>query len=244
MDAGAALAEQLEAVELLGEPVRRALYLHVLRQPAEVSRDQAAAAVNVSRELAAFHLDKLVGARLLEPVFRRLSGRSGPGAGRPAKLYRRAAGQIEISLPQREYQLAARIFARALGLEGGEAEEEGLNRAAADLGLEIGREARLQAGPGASQSRLQGELLQLLETHGYTPFVNAGTLWLRNCPFHALAEDYRAPVCGMNLAFLEGMRAGAGVTLMRPELEPREGFCCVSFSFPGPATANGGDTDE
>jgi predicted ArsR family transcriptional regulator len=212
------LDEQLESVELLGEPVRRALYLHVSRQPAEVSRDEAAAAVRVSRELAAFHLDKLVGAKLLEPVYRRLTGRTGPGAGRPAKLYRRARGEISVSLPPRDYQLASRIFARALGLGEENQPSEELREAARELGAEIGRQARGRRG-----------LLRVLEASGYEPFEQEGRIRLRNCPFHALAQDFRQPVCGMNLAFLDGVREAAGATKLTAELDPVDGFCCVSF---------------
>ncbi len=220
MEVESGLDEQLESVELLGEPVRRALYLHVSRQPAEVSRDEAAAAVKVSRELAAFHLDKLVGAKLLEPVYRRLTGRTGPGAGRPAKLYRRARREFNISLPPREYQLASRILARALGLDAAGEPDERLRGAARELGLEIGRRARGRLG-----------MLQVLESYGYEPFEVDGKVRLRNCPFHALANEFKQPVCGMNLAFLEGVGAGAGAQRLAAELDPIEGFCCVSFTL-------------
>lgn len=222
----------MESVALLGEPARRALYLYVMRQPGEVTRDEAARAVKVSRELAAFHLDKLVSAGLLEPVYRRLTGRTGPGAGRPAKLYRRAAGQIEISLPQREYQLASRIFLRALSLTDREAADEALKRAARDLGFEIGSQAKENAGARASEEQRRSGLLELLESYGYQPLRVDESVRLRNCPFHVLAREFQQPVCGMNLAFLDGMRVGAGVQRMRPELTRVEGYCCVSFRLP------------
>ena len=217
---------------LLGEPVRRTLYLYVMGQPSEVTRDEAAEAVKVSRDLAAFHLDKLVSAGLLEPVYRRLTGRTGPGAGRPAKLYRRAAGQIEISLPQREYQLASRIFLRALRLVDNQESNEAVSRAARELGFEIGSQANEDAGPRASEERRESGLLELLESCGYQPLRVDESVCLRNCPFHVLAQEFQHPVCGMNLAFLEGMRAGAGVERMRPELTRVEGYCCVTFALP------------
>src|SRR5512146_641315 len=108
------LEQQLESLVALGDPVRRALYFLVLGQPdGDVSRDQAARALHLTRALAAFHLDKLVDAGLLEVSFRRLSGRSGPGAGRPSKLYRRASRPIEVTLPARRYELAARLLTLA-----------------------------------------------------------------------------------------------------------------------------------
>src|SRR3954462_9711428 len=82
--------EELAALAPLAEPMRRRLYLHVATSAEAVGRDEAAAAVGISRALAAFHLDRLVDEGLLDTEFLRRSGRSGPGAGRPAKLYRRA----------------------------------------------------------------------------------------------------------------------------------------------------------
>ena len=222
---------QLEAVELLGEPARRALYLFVVRQPGEVSRDQAAAAANVSRELAAYHLDKLVTAHLLEPVYRRLSGRTGPGAGRPAKLYRRAALEVAISLPPREYQLASRILARALGLADPESATAALDGAARQLGSELGGRAIQRAGRRASEARSRSEMFKLLEAHGYEPFTEPpGRVRLRNCPFQGLAAEFPEAVCAMNLALMEGIRAGAGVNGLRPQSEPAGEYCCVSFT--------------
>jgi predicted ArsR family transcriptional regulator len=71
----------LAAIGLLKDPVRRALYGHVVAAGGEVSRDQAAEAAGVARSLAAFHLDKLVEAGLLEATFRRLGNRRGRRTG-------------------------------------------------------------------------------------------------------------------------------------------------------------------
>ena len=94
---------------------RRALYLFVAAQPEPVSRDQAAAGSGLPRHTAKFHLDKLVEDGLLDTEFRRLSGRQGPGAGRPTKLYRRSERQVAITLPQRHYELAGQILAERRG---------------------------------------------------------------------------------------------------------------------------------
>jgi len=107
-------AEQLVAVAALAEPTRRWLYEHVVRSTDPVGRDEAAAAAGVPRATAAFHLDRLVDDGLLEAVFARRGGRSGPGAGRPAKLYRRSGCQVTVSLPERRYDLAGQLLAAAL----------------------------------------------------------------------------------------------------------------------------------
>src|SRR5439155_9153327 len=103
---------QVAGVAALGDPVRRALYRYVVAQPGPVSRDQAAVGVGVPHHVAKFHLDKLEADGLLEVEFSRPPGRGGPGAGRPAKLYRRASREVAVSLPERRYDLAGRVMAR------------------------------------------------------------------------------------------------------------------------------------
>src|SRR3954454_16062176 len=103
--------ERLQAVPARAEPTRRRLYDHVVGQPDPVGRDEAAAALGVPRATAAFHLDRVGGDGLLDVVRQRRSGRSGPGAGRPAKLYRRAAASLVVSLPERRYDLAGELLA-------------------------------------------------------------------------------------------------------------------------------------
>ncbi|MGW0855408.1 helix-turn-helix domain-containing protein, partial [Streptomyces sp. NPDC002690] len=81
--------EDIDAIAMLQDPVRRRLYAYVAAQGREVGRNEAAEATGVARTLAAHHLDKLTEAGLLASGSRRLTGRSGPGAGRPAKVYTR-----------------------------------------------------------------------------------------------------------------------------------------------------------
>ena len=133
----------IERVAALEDPTRRQLYLFVGSQGGQdVSRDQAAAGVGISRGLAAFHLDKLVEVGLLECVYRRLGERRGPGAGRPAKLYRRTRAGVEVSLPHREYALAGSLLALAITSEPSSATSRQLDDVAARFGEDLGRRAR------------------------------------------------------------------------------------------------------
>src|SRR5687768_9388476 len=109
--------DDVASVGSLGDQTRRALYDFVVRQAEPAGRDEAAAAAGVGRTLAAYHLDRMVEDGLLEVSFARRTGRSGPGAGRPAKLYRRASREFNVSLPPRDYELAAQIFADAVDSE-------------------------------------------------------------------------------------------------------------------------------
>src|SRR4051812_42329378 len=137
-------AAQVSAVAALAEPTRRRLYDHVVRQEGPVSRDDAAAATDVPRATVAFHLDKLVDEGLLDVVFERRTGRSGPGAGRPSKLYRRAECDVAVSLPERRYDLAGGLLATALeeALPSGEPPREVLELRAFDRGRALGVTAR------------------------------------------------------------------------------------------------------
>jgi predicted ArsR family transcriptional regulator len=221
----------IQAVALLDEPARRALYDAVIHATEPLSRDQAAAAVGVSRALAAFHLDKLVGAGLLDIEYRRLSGRTGPGAGRPSKLYRRGSQEVGVSLPDRHYEVPAILFATALEQLAGATAPEGLRSAAHDLGEEIGTAARRRSGPRPSRRRLRAALEETLEDRGYEPAETpSGEIRLQNCPFHSLVRDHRDLVCNMNLALADGILEGLGDNRLTATLDPRPGECCVAIS--------------
>ena len=220
--------DSIDAVAALAEPTRRALYDLVAASTEAVGRDDAAAASGISRELAAFHLDRLVEAGLLQTEFRRRSGRTGPGAGRPAKLYRRAARDITVSLPARQYERAADLMATALQRLPGGSGIEAAARAARERGTSIGTEARRRAGRRLGRSRARAALVEVLRGAGYEPDVDAdGTVCLRNCPYDALVPDHRDVTCGMNLAWAEGVIDGLRVPGVRAELAPEPGRCCV-----------------
>jgi predicted ArsR family transcriptional regulator len=225
------LHRDLPAISLLDDPVRRRLYDWIAAEGRPVGREEAAKALGITRALSAFHLDKLAAAGLLEADYRRLTGRVGPGAGRPARVYWRARRDFNVTLPERQYQRAAEIFASALERLDEQAVSAELDSAASRLGAELG------STPAAGGSR--GRLLTALEAAGYEPHPDEhGTVRLRNCPFDALVETHRPLVCGTNLAFAQGLAASVGSTELVPVLDPRPGFCCVAF-VPGDAVAHG-----
>ena len=85
---------------------------------------------------------------MLDTEFRRLSGRRGPGAGRPTKLYRRSARQVAVTLPQRHYDLAGQILAGAVEAadRDGVPVLEAVHRAAAERGRRLGSGVRRDGG--------------------------------------------------------------------------------------------------
>lgn len=223
-----AVQQQIADLAALQEPTRRALYFHVVENSQETSRNQAARALGVSPNLAGFHLDRLVEGGLLEVSYRRLSGRTGPGAGRPAKLYRRAQRQIHISLPQREYELAAKILAASVSANQTPAMAEALATAAGTFGRQIGAGVHTGAAilPADDVGAMEAVITTLREC-GYEPVREHGEIRLRNCPFHNLVQQNRELVCGMNLALIEGLLGGIGLDTARAVLEPHANRCCV-----------------
>jgi predicted ArsR family transcriptional regulator len=220
------LAAQIAGIAVLDDPVRRSLYLYVASRPEPVGRDEAAEATGATRENAAFHLDKLVEAGLLETSYRRLSDRTGPGAGRPSKLYRRSARQLQVTLPARRYELAAEVLAEALARPKAKSPAASVAAAAHNAGAALGAAARARSGRAGQLRRVT----QLLEEQGFEPTeAPRGVVRLRNCPFHEVAQSHPDLVCGMNLAFMEGILDGAAADGVSATLDPQPGRCCVTL---------------
>jgi predicted ArsR family transcriptional regulator len=227
VDSGAATGrtadERLTVVAALGDRLRRALYRFVAAQDRPVSRDEAAAAAGVSRSTAAFHLDRLVDEGLLDAEFRRLTGRRGPGAGRPTKLYRRSEEEVSVHLPPRQYDLAADLLAAAVT----EATETSAPVATTLLRLARERGVTMAAAAAPDPRDHEAAAVAILTDHGYEPRSEDDDLVLANCPFHALVKDHRPLVCAMNLALLEGFTGGLPGLGRNARLQPEDRHCCV-----------------
>jgi predicted ArsR family transcriptional regulator len=225
------LDQQLAGLAGLGDPIRRALYHHVVERGVPVSRDDAAQAVGISRPLAAYHLDKLIDDGLLEARYQRRSGRRGPGAGRPAKHYVRADRQLELSLPARDYAALAELLASAVEADRSGAARNALNRAAGNLGAELGTEAASHTTADGDPDQVLAGIREALADRGYEPYEDPdGTIRLRNCPFDRVAAHHRDLVCGANHAMLQALTDHLdGDPPVRAVLDPQPGRCCVAL---------------
>jgi predicted ArsR family transcriptional regulator len=225
------LERRISGIAALDQPLRRELYRLLSERGGWVTRDEASEALDVARSVAAFHLDKLVEAGVVEVSFERTSGRTGPGAGRPAKLYRRGTDEVSASVPERRYDLAGSLLATAIAESErtGAPIAESLSASARAAGRVIGKEAAEATGDLKTRETRRRAVLDLLARHGYEPTLGKrGEIALVNCPFHRLAEEHRSLVCGMNLDFLAGLLEGMGpADRLNARLAPEPGYCCV-----------------
>jgi predicted ArsR family transcriptional regulator len=222
------LADQATGIAALAEPVRRELYEYVVAQQDAVGREEAAAGIGVAVHTAKFHLERLVQDGLLDVEFRRLTGRTGPGAGRPAKLYRRSDTEWSVSLPARRYDLVGHILASGVELAAtdGLEVETALDHTALAEGRRVGGAAVPdQPAPGADDDWTR--LAETLADQGYEPRIEDDEVLLANCPFDALARAHTQLVCRLNRSFVQGVADGLGCDGVEARLEPEPGLCCV-----------------
>lgn len=224
MDVHRGPAALTRLIDALGEPTRRGCYDTVRAARRALSRAEVADSLGINTRLAAFHLDRLVEAGLLVAHYARPEGRrGGPGAGRPTKWYTATDEGLEVALPPRRNDVAARILLQA-------ATEDGPDRAAT-----IRAAARRAGTELARGCRGDRDLETLIVELGYEPVESAaGETDLVNCPFHELVDRDRQTVCHMNYAMLQAAATQAGAS-RTASLEPRDGLCCVRLGPPGSA---------
>lgn len=205
------------AIGALADPTRRRAYELVAAADEPVGRDEVARGLGIGRTLAAFHLDRLAEVGLVEVSFARPPGRTGPGAGRPAKRYRAAAREVAVGVPPRAYDDLSVLLAEALDRAGADAVVAAVARV---RGVVAGREADA------------ADPLAALRDRGYAAAEHDGVITLRNCPFGVAAREFPPLICGMNLALVEGLAQGAGWPY-EVALDPAPGRCCVALTVRG-----------
>lgn len=205
-------------VAALADPVRRSLYRALVRSPVPLSRDQLVRMLNLAPSTAAFHLERMAREGLLETESKKLGTRTGPGSGRPTKLYKPVLDEVSVSFPSRDYELAARLLASAIetSIMTAEPIEEALRTIAYQEGQRLGL--------------LAGSTEKALADHGFEPESDAQGLVLGNCPFHRLAKDHTQLVCSLNASLLQGTLDGCNDTRHRIEAAPEDAPCCARLT--------------
>jgi predicted ArsR family transcriptional regulator len=224
---------RLQVLATLLEPTRRRLYRYVSDQFDAVSRDRAARAVGVSRAMAAFHLDKLVESGLLRAAYRRLSGRTGRGAGRPAKLYRRSRRRFDVMVPQRQHELLARLLAESIDRADMNSADDD---AAHAFGRSLGVRGRRRIPTNASPENVARCVEDVMANLGFEPIrTGAGEVRAANCPFDPLSRRMPTVVCHTAIALLRGVVAGTGAADLRVSRDERAPWCCVVLGSASPS---------
>jgi predicted ArsR family transcriptional regulator len=221
----------VQAVAALEDPSRRELYWFIRASAQPVTREQAAAAIGISRKLAAFHLDKLVDAGLLVADYDRAARTR--TRGRAPKAYRPADVQVSISIPERQPAALAELLIDAVLTAGpDETAREAVLRIAEEHGRTLGDGARAAARPGRLGAERALTLAEgTLRSRGYEPFRASPTcVRMRNCPFEPLAHQATDLVCGMNQRLMTGLLDGLQAHGVRAALAPRSGACCVELT--------------
>jgi predicted ArsR family transcriptional regulator len=219
----------IRAIAVLDDELRRGMYTFIRAVRRPVTRDEAAAAVGISRKLAAFHLDKLVDAGVLRADYQQAEGVR--RAGRAPKVYQPTEVDIRISIPPRHPDLLAGILLDAVLAEREETAGDAAMRVAHERGQDIGSAERELARPGRLGTERALTLAEAaLRRHGFEPDRESPTCArLRTCPFHPLAAKAPQLVCGINHAFLTGLLDGLGAESVQAVLDPRTGECCVEL---------------
>jgi predicted ArsR family transcriptional regulator len=222
------------AIAALDDDIRRALFEHVRASAGTpVTRESAAAAVGISRKLAAFHLDKLVELGLLRSGFSSVTARR---VGRAPRVYEPSASDIAVRVPERAPELLAEILVEAVAGPDGDQPDPHASQSARHVarrrGVALGRRVRDHARPGRlGVERATALAEDALAAEGFEPYRVGTTVRLRNCPFHPLAATAPQFVCGLNREYLAGMVEGLGADgRISAELAPRAGECCVAIS--------------
>jgi predicted ArsR family transcriptional regulator len=94
----------VDALAGIAQPELREIVLFARARTQPVSADDVAAHFGIHRSVARGRLERLAAAGLLEASFERRTGRSGPGAGRPAKVYGVPPETAALEFPQRHYE--------------------------------------------------------------------------------------------------------------------------------------------
>lgn len=219
---------EIASISALDDPIRSKLYTFVSEASGWISRDQAALELGIARHVVKFNLDKLEEDGLLEVEYKRPSGRQGPGAGRPTKYYRRSSREISLTLPERHYDFAGSLLARAVveSKDTGTPIVEALHKSARIAGKLIAKEVVDHVGPAVDELKVEEGIIEILAEHGYEPKSDPWGISLFNCPFHSLAQQYTSLVCGMNEDLIDSLLEDLP-TQLHALLQPEVGHCCI-----------------
>ena len=204
----------MSRLDAVGDPELRQALLFARGRADAITADDLAAAQDIHRNVARSRLERLAAAGLLEPRFERRTGRSGPGAGRPAKTYAVTPELSAVEFPERRYEQLIGLLVDALPAD---ARVETLHRVGVSFGSELARAAGLR--PARTLPTAARNVCAALGRLGYQAAVDeAGadeaSLHTPTCPLRPLVvvrnealEVDRGMWAGLVAAALQGAEA-------------------------------------
>ena len=192
----------------LGDPTRRGIYITVREAPEPATASQIADLFSIHPNVARHHLDRLAEDGYLEVTRRRPDGKSGPGAGRPAKCYTATTKEIDLHFPARRYDLLSELLVRVIE----RIDPGNLADIAADIGREYGSEIASEIGaPSESGFDTAVKAVALAMTGmGFATDSDADTrrLLTSHCPFADTAIKHPEVVCSLDRGIVSGLMEG------------------------------------
>lgn len=196
----------------LGDPTRRAIYVAVRESPEPMTTSRVAELFEIHPNVARHHLDKLAADDWLVVSQRRPAGKTGPGAGRPAKTYEASKREVSIHFSPRRYELLVDLLMRVLV----RVAPEDVSRIAEEVGHEYGRELANEI--GAPDDTGYTEAVQAVAVAmtglGFSmdPDVEGQRLLTSHCPFGEAATDHPDVVCSLDRGIVTGLVGALGAT--------------------------------
>jgi predicted ArsR family transcriptional regulator len=180
----------MHRLDSIGDRELRETLLFARAQPQPVTADEVAAAQRIHRNVARGRLERLAEAGLLIASFERRTGRTGPGAGRPAKTYRVAPELTAIEFPKRRYEQLISLVVDALP---GRGRRERLHEIGIAFGRDLAREARLRSAKTVRTAL--GRLCSALGSLGYQASIaemsgERAVITTATCPLRPLVRAH------------------------------------------------------
>lgn len=229
MDLASLDSQIADLTAALGDPTRRAIYVAIRESPEPMTTARIAELFEIHPNVARHHLDKLATDGWLVVSHRRHTGKSGPGAGRPAKTYEASKREVSIHFSPRRYELLVELLMRVLQ----RVAPDQVSGIAQEVGMEYGRELAEEI--GAPEDAGYAEAVQAVAVAmtglGFSmdPDVEGQRLLTSHCPFGEAASDHPDVVCSLDRGIITGLvgSLGAGCEpVLVPHSQP--GDDCVT----------------
>ena len=189
----------------LGDPTRRGIDVSVRESAEPSTATQIAELFDIHPNVARHHLDRLASDGYLRVTRQRPPGKTGPGAGRPAKCYEATAKEIAIQFPPRRHELLSELLLRVVERV---APEDG-PQIAEEIGLEYGRELAAQVGmpeEAGFESAVTAVARAMLGV-GFEmqALPDDRRLLTSHCPFGSTAAAHPELVCKLDQGIVRGL---------------------------------------